>query len=143
MDFLELDLNFHFTKNYQKIFKTRECSPIGANVYICAKSGKKSSSLKKFFFSFWWTSETLLSVPLVAKGTHVPFTMVLVASFAIFTKILSQWTSSIKMSQCLLTKNLANVCIPLSLTFKSLDKKLNFKSTWLANPFWNRYRGVQ
>ena len=32
---------FICTKNYQKIFKTRECSSIGANIYICAKSGEK------------------------------------------------------------------------------------------------------
>ena len=38
---------FICTKNYQKIFKTRECTSIRANVYICAKSGKeKSSSFK-------------------------------------------------------------------------------------------------
>ena len=35
---------FICTKNYQKIFKTRECTSIRANVYICAKSGKKKSS---------------------------------------------------------------------------------------------------
>ena len=37
---------FICTKNYQKIFKTRECRLVCANVYICAESGKKSSSFK-------------------------------------------------------------------------------------------------
>ena len=32
---------FICTKNYQKIFKTRECRLVCANVYICAESGKK------------------------------------------------------------------------------------------------------
>ena len=41
LDFFELILSFHLHKNHQKIFKIRECSSIGANVNICAKSGEK------------------------------------------------------------------------------------------------------
>ena len=35
---------FICTKNYQKIFKTRECRLVCANVYICEESGKKKAS---------------------------------------------------------------------------------------------------
>ena len=34
---------FICTKNYQKIFKTRECRLVCANVNICAESGKKKA----------------------------------------------------------------------------------------------------
>ena len=48
---------FICTKNYQKIFKTRECSSIGANVYICAKSGKRKSSSFNIFHNFFLTND--------------------------------------------------------------------------------------
>ena len=48
---------FICTKNYQKIFKTRECTSICANVYICAKSGKEKSFPFKSLNSFLVTSK--------------------------------------------------------------------------------------